>query len=101
PSELEDGYWQAYRDFYSWGSILRSSCAHPNPVDRLRHFAYAAGWKKFEPLWDWVIRARKVANFLPLLESILAGFRSLEVNRQSLPVNIYSPRNIRKYVDNN
>ena len=25
----------------------------------LRHFAYAAGWKKFEPLWDLVIRAKR------------------------------------------
>ena len=40
---------------------------------RLRHFAYAAGWKKFEPLWDWVIRARKVAHMLPVLEAVLGG----------------------------
>jgi hypothetical protein len=52
---------------------LRSSRAHPNLADSLRHFGYAAGWKKFEPFWDWIIRAKRVANFLPLLESILAG----------------------------
>jgi hypothetical protein len=40
----------------------------------LRHFAYAAGWKKFEPLWDFIIRARRVAGMLPLLESILSEF---------------------------
>ena len=28
-------------------------------VPGLRHFAYASGWKKFEPLWDLVIRARQ------------------------------------------
>jgi hypothetical protein len=44
----------------------------------LRHFAYAAGWKKFEPFWDWVIRAKRVANLLPVLESILTGFGSRE-----------------------
>jgi hypothetical protein len=43
-------------------------------VDALRHFAYAAGWKKFEPLWDWVIRMKRVTTMLPTLESILAGF---------------------------
>jgi radical SAM superfamily enzyme YgiQ (UPF0313 family) len=71
---LEAGYWRAYREFYRWGSILRSSRAHEGFVERTRHLAYAGGWKKFEPLWDWVIRAKRVANFLPLLESVLAGF---------------------------
>ena len=36
--------------------------------------AYAGGWKKFEPLWDLAIRAKRVGRGLPLLESILAGF---------------------------
>lgn len=99
PSELEAGYWRAYRDFYRWGSILRSSCAHPDLVDSLRHFAYAAGWKKFEPLWDWVIRARRVANFLPLLESILAGFGNLDSNKEPLPIDNFPLRNIRKLFD--
>ncbi len=41
---------------------------------KLRHVAYAGGWKKFEPLWDWVIRARRVNQMLPLLEKVLAEF---------------------------
>ena len=40
--------------------------------DRLRHLAYAAGWKKFEPLWNVLIRARQVLRALPLLESVLS-----------------------------
>lgn len=71
---LEAGYWQAYRDFYSWGSILRGAWAKEDWSGRLRHIAYAGGWKKFEPLWDWVIRAKRVSNTLPLLESILTSF---------------------------
>lgn len=70
---LEAGYWRAYRDFYKWGSIFRSARTHDETAGFLRHFAYAAGWKKFESFWDWVIRARRVSNFLPLLEAILAG----------------------------
>ena len=69
--ELEAGYWRAYRDFYRWGSIFRGASAKPTWPGRLRHFAYAGGWKKFEPLWDWVIRARKVSRALPLLEAVL------------------------------
>lgn len=71
---LEAGYWQAYQDFYRWGSILKSAWAKDDAAGKLRHIAYAAGWKKFEPLWDWVIRARRVSNFLPALEAVLAGW---------------------------
>jgi radical SAM superfamily enzyme YgiQ (UPF0313 family) len=74
PAALEAGYWRAYRDFYAWGSILRGAAAKPNLLDALRHATYAGGWKKFEPLWDWVIRARQVGHLLPLLEEILETF---------------------------
>lgn len=73
---LEAGYWRAYREFYRWGSIVQSAQAHPRLAEQLRHIAYAGGWKKLEPLWDWVIRAKRVANFLPVLETVLAGFRA-------------------------
>jgi hypothetical protein len=73
--QLEAGYWQAYKDFYRWGSILQSAATKETWQGRLRHLAYAAGWKKFEPLWDLVIRAKRVAHMLPLLERVLAGSR--------------------------
>jgi radical SAM superfamily enzyme YgiQ (UPF0313 family) len=68
---LEAGYWRAYRDFYRWGSIFRGARTKASLGPALRHFAYAAGWKKFEPLWDWVIRARKVSRAPPVLEAVL------------------------------
>ena len=74
PTELEEGYWHAYRQFYTWRNIARSARAHTELADQVRHLAYAGGWKKFEPMWDWVIRAKRVANLLPALETILAGF---------------------------
>jgi hypothetical protein len=49
PEELEAGYYRAYRDFYRWGSILRGARTHAGVTRGLRHAAYAAGWKKFEP----------------------------------------------------
>jgi radical SAM superfamily enzyme YgiQ (UPF0313 family) len=70
---LEQGYWRAYHDFYRWGSILKAASAKAMWIERLRHVAYTAGWKKFEPLWDWVIRARRISGMLPLLEAVLAG----------------------------
>ena len=71
---LEAGYWRAYKDFYRWGSILQGALTKEKWSGRLRHFAYAAGWKKFEPLWDFVIRAKRVTRMLPLLETILEEF---------------------------
>jgi len=71
---LEKGYWRAYRDFYRWGSILRGASTKPDFVAALRHIGYAGGWKKFEPLWDWVIRAKRISNMLPVLEGVLTGF---------------------------
>lgn len=74
PAQLEAGYWKAYKDFYRWGSILQGAAAKDTWSGKLRHFAYAAGWKKFEPLWDFVIRLRRVTTLLPLLETILNEF---------------------------
>ena len=74
PEQLEAGYWWAYKQFYLWKSILRSSRAHMAFSDQVRHLAYSGGWKKFEPMWDWVIRAKRVTQLLPVLESVLAGF---------------------------
>jgi radical SAM superfamily enzyme YgiQ (UPF0313 family) len=74
PAQLEAGYWRAYRDFYRWSAIFRGAASKPARSERLRHIAYAGGWKKFEPLWDLAIRGRRVAHLLPVLEQILAGF---------------------------
>jgi radical SAM superfamily enzyme YgiQ (UPF0313 family) len=80
PAELEDGYWRAYRDFYRWGSILRGAWSKPSLRGRVRHAAYAGGWKKFEPLWDLAIRAKRVGRALPLLEAVLnAGAKSADL----------------------
>jgi radical SAM superfamily enzyme YgiQ (UPF0313 family) len=83
PEALEAGYWRAYRNFYRWGSILEGASTKPSVRGALRHFAYAAAWKKFEPLWDALIRAHQVFRALPLLEAVLAGNRrfTAEPNR--------------------
>ncbi len=72
PRALEEGYWRAYRDFYAWSNIARGAGAHETLKHRAKHFFYAAGWKKFEPLWDVVIKARRLDMMTPLLEAVLA-----------------------------
>ncbi len=71
---LEAGYWHAYRDFYRWRAIFKGAWTKEDFLGRLRHIGYAGGWKKFEPLWDWVIRAKRAGSMLPALETILSCF---------------------------
>jgi radical SAM superfamily enzyme YgiQ (UPF0313 family) len=74
PDTLEAGYWRACERFYRWGSIARGAWNKPNLVGALRHGVYAAGWKKFEWLWGAIIRRRRLAHTLPLLETVLSEF---------------------------
>ena len=74
PTTLLEGYQRAYRDFYTWGSIFRGAFGQSTVHRTARHLAYAGGWKRLEPLWDAIIRARRVSAMLPLLEATLDAF---------------------------
>jgi radical SAM superfamily enzyme YgiQ (UPF0313 family) len=73
-AQLEAGYWRAYEDFYSWRSIWRGANTKVTALGTTRHLAYAGAWKKMEPLWDLIIRAKQTTRMLPILEAVLAGF---------------------------
>jgi radical SAM superfamily enzyme YgiQ (UPF0313 family) len=72
PARLKAGYDWAYREFYRWSSITRGAGSHGSLKHQAKHFFYATGWKKFEPLWDAVIRIRQLPRMTPLLEGVLA-----------------------------
>ncbi|MFT5725093.1 MAG: radical SAM superfamily enzyme YgiQ (UPF0313 family) [Bacteroidia bacterium] len=72
PLQLKEGYDWAYKNFYSWSNILKGSSSHAKMKHSLKHLAYAGGWKKFEPLWNFLIRSKSLNNMLPLLEAILS-----------------------------
>jgi radical SAM superfamily enzyme YgiQ (UPF0313 family) len=76
PEALEAGYWRAYEQFYRWGSILRGAWTKDAWGERLRHVAYAGAWKKLEPMWDLIIRAKRASRMLPVLEATLSAFGS-------------------------
>lgn len=69
---LVEGYHEAYRRFYQWHAIARASVFHGSPKHQLKHFFYAAGWKKFESLWNLVIQMKKLRLMTPLLEAVLS-----------------------------
>jgi len=89
---LESGYWQAYKDFYRWGSIWAGAATKETHRGRLRHLAYAGGWKKFEPLWDLAIRSHRVVHALPLLEAVLTGFGRHHLQHEVAPEEPHAPR---------
>jgi radical SAM superfamily enzyme YgiQ (UPF0313 family) len=75
--QLKRGYDQAYKDFYSWGNIIKASLGHEELKHKIKHFTYSGGWKKFEPLWNFVIKTQGLNKMLPLLEAVLS-----KVNRK-------------------
>jgi radical SAM superfamily enzyme YgiQ (UPF0313 family) len=85
--ELEEGYWRAYREFYSWTNILRSTVQQDDLLNKLRHSACKTAWKKFETFWDWVIRLKHVSSFTPLLETLLSGSSVSQSNREDANLN--------------
>jgi radical SAM superfamily enzyme YgiQ (UPF0313 family) len=72
PEALKAGYDWAYREFYRWSSIGRASLHHGTLKHQAKHFFYASGWKKFEPVWDLMIQARQLRRVTPLLEGVLS-----------------------------
>ena len=85
PEALKAGYDWAYREFYRWSEIAKASLHHGTVKHQLKHFFYASGWKKFEPLWDMLIRARRLAQVTPLLEAVLSRVTSAGI-KQTPPV---------------
>lgn len=69
---LENGYHWAYKEFYSWGNIFRASFKHNSAKHIAKHFFYSGAWKKFEPLWNFIIKTRGLNKMLPLLETLLS-----------------------------
>jgi radical SAM superfamily enzyme YgiQ (UPF0313 family) len=84
PETLKAGYDWAYREFYRWGSITRASRHHGTLKHRAKHFFYASGWKRFESLWDLIIRGRQLARVTPLLEGVLSRATSAKGGHVSI-----------------
>jgi radical SAM superfamily enzyme YgiQ (UPF0313 family) len=79
--ELEAGYAWARRSFCSWPSIARAALAHPLIGQKVKHFVYSSAWKKFEPVWDLAIRARRLSLARPMLEAVLSRVHARNLAR--------------------
>jgi radical SAM superfamily enzyme YgiQ (UPF0313 family) len=83
--ELKKGYDWSYKSFYSWSNILKASLQHEEMKHKIKHFTYAGGWKKFEPLWNFMIKTKGLNKMLPLLEAILSRVNSNRKEIDSSP----------------
>jgi radical SAM superfamily enzyme YgiQ (UPF0313 family) len=86
PDELKRGYDWAYESFYRWSAIFKASSAHESFKHRLKHFFYSAGWKKFEPAWDLVIRIKQLSQMRPILEAVLAPVAVTRESAAAMPL---------------
>lgn len=92
--QLEAGYHRAYRDFYSWSNIFNASIKHDTVKHILKHFLYAGGWKKFEALWNVVIKTHQLASMLPVLEGILSKVQPEKHNTTTYGQSLIPSRSI-------
>lgn len=84
--ELKNGYDWAYKEFYSWKNIIKSSANHEQLKHQLKHFFYTGSWKKFEPVWNVLIKTQGLNQMLPILEAILSKVKT-EEKREIIVVN--------------
>jgi radical SAM superfamily enzyme YgiQ (UPF0313 family) len=80
--QLEAGYRRAYREFYSWNNILKTTAKQSTLPYKLRHFAFKTAWKKFEPFWDLVVRLKSVSSCTPVLETVLSGILTSDSDKE-------------------
>lgn len=86
PEELQSGYNWAYKEFYRWSNIFEASVNHDSFAHSLKHFFYTSGWKKFEPVWNFLIKTRNLNSMLPALETILAKVNVKDDEEVSSPI---------------
>ncbi len=90
--QLKNGYDWAYKEFYKWSNIFEASFNHESYKHKLKHLLYSGGWKKFEPLWNFLIKTKNLNTMLPLLESILSKVEYSKKFKKSISnENIFSP----------
>lgn len=79
-TELENGYWWSYNEFYKWKNVLKASFSHDTFKHQMKHLFYTGGWKKFEELWNIIINTGGLQRMLPLLELLLSDVKINEMS---------------------
>lgn len=56
--EAEEGYHNAYREFYRFRNILEAAKQHESNHMKRKHFLYSCAWKRMEPMWNLIIKQK-------------------------------------------
>lgn len=84
--ELEDGYWWSYNEFYKWNNVFKASFSHDLFTHQMKHLFYTGGWKKFESIWNIIIKTGGLQKMLPLLELLLTEVKNEKIlTAQNIP----------------
>jgi radical SAM superfamily enzyme YgiQ (UPF0313 family) len=83
-AELKAGYDWAYKSFYAWSNVTKASLQHDNLKHIMKHFAYAGGWKKFEPVWNFLIKTEVLNKTLPVLEAVLSKVNNKQKDKHQM-----------------
>lgn len=70
-NELEQGYWQSYKDFYSFKNIFKGASTKKSANQKLKHLFYSTAWKKVDPLWHLIIKLKSLPYCSTVLEKVL------------------------------
>ncbi len=69
--QMEAGYRSAYTEFYRWRNILAASQQHERLGMQCKHFMYSGAWKKFEGVWNFIIKNNLLRESRKILEATL------------------------------
>ena len=62
---------------------------HPLLKHKLKHLFYSIGWKKFEPVWNFLIKTKALNQTLPALEAVLAKVKFNKNNEAEMASSSY------------
>jgi len=88
PEQLEAGHKRAYRDFRTFGSILRRSSGLPGALKRI---AYNVAWGRIDPLWVAIVRLGLMPFATRIFEEVLRVSTALPNGRKEQPRKQRSP----------
>ena len=66
--EMEEGYANAYKNFYTWKGIISAAKQHEKTKMKLKHFTYSGAWKKFNPVWDFLVNQNMLGNMRKMID---------------------------------
>ena len=68
--QLEEGYWWAKDNFYSWKGIFKAAKTKETAAGRLRHLAYSLSYSKLSAMWQLFSKYGLMSVATPVLEKV-------------------------------